>query len=354
MPFAKPSPAELRARLLTELALAIPGADGAGRRMVEEALARMVAVVAIEEFGYLDWVARQVNVLVCDDDTVLTWHAPLWGLTRKPATTAAGPVILTGAAGAVVPAATELRRSDDTRYLTVAAVAIGEGGGGEAAIEAVAAGADGNAAAGAVLSFLSPIPGIQSSAVVAAGELAGGAELEPVADLRARVVARIQQPPHGGAAFDYVAWALEVPGVTRAWVYPGWTGLGTVGVTVMLDGSDDPIPTLEDIAVVTAHLEPLRPVTAELVVFAPVAEAIDFQIALNPNTSAVQTAVAAELSDLITREAEPGGTLFLSRIRAAISAGAGEHHHALVSPSADVVAEPGHIAQLGTIAWSGL
>ena len=41
---------------------------------------------------------------------------------------------------------------------------------------------------------------------------------------------------------DYVAWATEVPGVTRAWCSPNGMGAGTVVVRFVRDDDDDPIP----------------------------------------------------------------------------------------------------------------
>ena len=56
---------------------------------------------------------------------------------------------------------------------------------------------------------------------------------------------------------------------------------------------------------------------------------------LSPDTSDVRDAIEAELADFFLREAEPGGTIRISRLREAISQAAGEASHTLVSPSAD-------------------
>jgi uncharacterized phage protein gp47/JayE len=68
----------------------------------------------------------------------------------------------------------------------------------------------------------------------------------------------------------------------------------------------------------------------------------------------VQAAVAAELADLLRREAEPGGTILVSHLREAISIAVGETNHVLSSPAADVTHATGQIATLGTITWSSL
>ena len=82
--------------------------------------------------------------------------------------------------------------------------------------------------------------------------LDGGTDEETDEELRARVLRRIRQPPMGGDAYDYVAWALAVPGVTRAWCSPLEMGIGTVTVRFMMDdlrADNDGFPIADDIAV---------------------------------------------------------------------------------------------------------
>ena len=83
-------------------------------------------------------------------------------------------------------------------------------------------------------------------------ELDGGVDTENDDDLRARILFRIHQPPMGGDADDYVAWALSVPGVTRAWAATEM-GIGTVTVRFMMDelrADQDGFPNGDDIVMV--------------------------------------------------------------------------------------------------------
>lgn len=129
----------------------------------------------------------------------------------------------------MIPAGTLLSRADGVEYTTDAEAVI-VGSVAEVAVTAVAGGQAGNAAGGIRLTFSSPVAGVNATATVTAGGLTGGADIESDTSLRARLRRRVQHPPHGGAQYDYEAWALEVPGVTRVWVFPAWLGLGTVGV----------------------------------------------------------------------------------------------------------------------------
>ena len=208
------------------------------------------------------------------------------------------------------------------------------------------------ATAGARLTFVSPVAGVAAQVVVAAGGLTGGAEAESDELLRERLLSRIRQAPEGGAKHDYETWALQVAEVTRVWVFPGWMGAGTVGIAFMMDGRVDPIPLEADVEAVEAHLAALAPVTAELVVFAPTPAPLAMEITgLMPDDAATRAAVEAEIDDLLFREAEPGGTILLSQLRAAISQAAGETDHVLVSPVANFTPGAAQLAVRGAIDW---
>jgi uncharacterized phage protein gp47/JayE len=164
---------------------------------------------------------------------------------------------------------------------------------------------------------------------------------------------RVRQTAHGGAAFDYVNWAKEVSGVTRAWPFPLKWGLGTVGVTFVCDNQEGTIiPTPEKVAEVQAYINERRPATAAPTVYAPTAKPINFTIIAVPDTQAVRTAIAAELADLISLESEPDGVILLSRINEAISLAAGEEDHSLIAPIADISIADYEIGTMGVITWA--
>jgi uncharacterized phage protein gp47/JayE len=224
------------------------------------------------------------------------------------------------------------------------------------AVQARVAGLAGNTAAGTELKGNEGLPSAANSIVVAAEGLTGGADRERDEPYRARLLDRLRQPPHGGNANDYVQWALEVPGVTRAWVAPLEGGPGTVTVRfVMDDSSESGIPSAGDVAALQAHLDRTdrRPVTAVVTALAPQPKPLDVTIgALSPNTQAVQDAIEAELKDLIRRERAPGGTIYLSTIWEAVAIATGERSHRILAPSADVTHAVGEIAVLGDIAFA--
>ncbi len=350
MPFQRPDLATLIERAQADIESRLPGADARLRRSLLGVLARMHAGTVHGLYGYLDWVSKQLMIDTADAEH-LERHASIWGVSRKAAMPATGTVTFTGTDGAVIPQGTALQRADGIKYATDAEATISAGS-ASAGVTASQPGESSNAAGGTGLTLVSPVSGVNSAATVNSAGLTGGADTETDASLRQRLLARIQNPPHGGAQADYVAWALEVSGVTRAWVYPAELGLGTITLRFMMDDAyADGIPQAADVQAVQDYIDAVRPVTADLTVVAPVAVPLDLTIALTPNTSAVQAAVKAELADLLTREAEPGGTILLSHIREAISIAAGETDHDLTSPTADVTHNTGEIAVLGTITW---
>lgn len=356
MPFNTPTLADLRSALTAELEARLPCSDPRLRRSFLGALTAAEAGAVDGLYAYQRWMADQLFPDTAEAAELARW-ALIWGLARKPAEPARGSVMLSGSNGVTIPAGVEMKRGDGLSYLTTEPGLV-TGGSAVIPVQAMDAGPDGNTAAGSALALVTPIAGVVSRGSVTAEGLAGGTAAEGDSSLRARLLARIRQPPHGGADFDYLTWALdrEAHGqpVTRAWVFPQELGLGTVTLRFMADGATgDGIPDPTMVALVAAHVEAMRPVTAEVLVLAPEAQPIAFEIeGLLPDTPAIRAAVEAELRDLILREAVPGGTLLVSHVREAISIAAGETDHGLVAPVGNVTVGPGEISTFGSITWS--
>lgn len=350
MPFDRPTPTELLARIQAEFDSIIPASDARLRQSVEGVMARVLTMTSHELLSYLNWVSAQILPDTAESE-FLDRHGSLWGIPRKAATAASGIIQLTGTIGVVVPSGTILRRSDEVDYKTTTEIVFS---GATALVNVLAdkTGANGNAASLTKINLGSPIAGVQTAGVVQSGGLSGGTDVETDAAYRGRIIERIRQPPQGGADFDYIRWAKEVAGVTRAWCYPNQLGIGTVVLMFVMDDKvGSIIPSGGEVTSVQSHVDQMRPVTAEVTVGAPTPVALNFEIHITPSTAAIKTAIDAELKDLIRRESIPGGTLYLSRIREAISVAEGEFDHVLVTPTTNVVRSFGEITVLGTITW---
>lgn len=349
--FSRPSLQNLIDRTQGDIEAGLPGADARLRRSNLNVLAGLIAGVSHGLHGHMAWLADQVIPDTAEVEYLDRW-ATLWlDQPRKAAAAAQGNITFTGTSGTLIPAGTSLIRADGVEYTTDADTTL-SGGTATAAVTAVEAGAAGNAIAGVSVTLTTPIAGVTSAATVASGGIVGGSDTESDDDLRVRLLERIKEAPHGGASGDYVTWALEVAGVTRAWVYPQELGIGTVTVRFVRDDDASIIPDAGEVVTVQAYIDALRPVTAQLTVAAPVAVPLNFTIAVTPNTAAVKAAVEAELTDLLRREAEPGGTILLSHIREAISIAAGESNYTMTVPAADVTHTTGQMATMGTITWA--
>jgi uncharacterized phage protein gp47/JayE len=353
MAFVRPTLAELVATTEADIEARLEGADARTRNSVLGTLSRVIAGAVHGLYGHQAWIADQVLVETSEAEN-LDRRGATWGVYRKAAAYATGLVTFAGSAGAEIAAGTLLRRADGARFVTTTAGVIAAGT-AIVDVEAEAAGAAGNTVGSAPLALVSPIAGITGAPTVVSAGLVGGADAEADEDYRRRIQDRIRQPPHGGNRSDYVTWALEVAGVTRAWCLPLASGPGTVTVLFAMDdvrAAGQGIPVPADVAVVQSYIDARRPVCADVLVAAPIAVPLNLTISgIQPPDAAVRAAVEAEFRDLVLREAAPGGTILLSHLREAISVAAGETDHVLVSPAANVTRAATELSVPGAITW---
>ena len=193
-----------------------------------------------------------------------------------------------------------------------------------------------------------------SVAVVQAGGLVGGVDVESDDALRARVLERLRQPPRGGSMADYVRWAKEVPGVTRAWCYPMHLGIGTVGVCFVCDAQEDPFPSEEMVQRVQEHIEPLRPATVkEMGVFGPEPLDVTVRLRISPDTEALRAAITAELGDVFARYGAPDSVIYRSMLSEAISLTPGEQDHVLLEPAENIIVPAAYLPRLTQVVFEG-
>jgi len=371
MPFSRPSLTDLRNQVAQDIVSALPGSDPLLRFSNLAITGAAQAGLANLHYGYLDWIARQAVPFTATDEFLEGWAA-LKGVFREASTSATGSVTFTGAPGTVIPAGAVLVRGDGVTYTTLGAAVIGGGGTGVVAAVADAdptgqRGTFGNAAVGTTMMLGQAIAGIQSAGVVSTA-FTGGADIETDDSLRSRMLAQYQTPPRGGAATDYVAWAKEVPGVTRAWAIPNVLGAGSVVVYIMFDDSEAAhdgfpqgvngaasdesrgTPATGDQLLVANHIWPLQPVTAFVNVTAPVAHPVDFTIQNLP--IAAQASVSAAIADVFLRDGAPGQTIPLAHIWAAISGITGADGFLILSPTASITVPAGALPTVGTITFT--
>lgn len=352
MPLNRPTLDQLIARAVADIEARIPGSDPLLRHSVLGALGRMHAGAVHGLYGNIDFVARQIIPATAEGADLERW-ATVWGVSRTDNAKASGNADFTGSTGAEIPSGLQLQSSNGVEYVTTEAATLDANGEATVAIEASEPGEDGNLDAGAALNLVTPLDGVDGQAFVATGGLTGGSDVEDDETLRERLLQRIQNPPHGGTKADYERWSREVAGVERVWVVPLYSGDGTV--RVWIDETDHDGTELASAALVSdvqAYIDERRPVTADVTVAAPTVVAQTFDITLVPDDADVRAAVETELDLLFARDAEPEGTILLSRIREAVSIAAGESDNTVNSPTANVTAGTGEILTRGTVTWS--
>lgn len=347
MAFNRPSLPELIKRVDTDLVSRLPGAQAVLAQRLTRVLATGEAGVAHGLYGYLQWQELQMFPETCDDELL---HLHSVGVPRRQAGTASGPVIFTGTVGAVLDAGT-LAQVDGLEYRTTQDATL-VGGTATVEVEALAAGSAGSQAAGVQMTLISPVLGVNATATVGAAGITGGADIETFDSWRDRIMRRRARIPRGGAEGDWAEWALQVPGVTRAWEDPMGMGPGTIVIRIMADdAADGPMPSLQLLQEVFDYIAAQRNVTAHVYVIPPVPALFVPQLRVTPDNSGTRSAVEQALQDLILRAGQPGGTLTISSIRTAIGTAAGVTDYELEWPTANVIHAHGHLPIWGGVEW---
>ena len=357
MALPRPSLAEIRGRASADVAAALSRGPLLERSTLR-LLSQSVAGAAHSLYGLLAWIFDQTFPDTAEREQLDRW-ADLYGTPRRGAAFAEGTVILRGAATLTLAAGARVVREDGVEYETQADATVPVGQTTvEVRVRAVEPGASANTEAGIEVRLGSPELGWQPVGIVAGAEISGGADVESDAELRERIIGRLRNPGQGGNQADYVRWALEVPGVTRAWCHPLLNGYGTVGLSFMRDGDPDPFPSPEAVAQVRDHINQLRPVgMIGVEVFAPTPKPLALSLRVEPDSVQVRTLVAEAIADILHREGgpaprQPETYLPLSRISEAISSVAGERSHQILSPTAAPSVGPRELLVPGVISWS--
>jgi len=353
MPLDRPTLSALRARIEDDFRTRYPGYDALPSPSLPEIASDILAGAIHELYGTAFPAVRNLLPDLSDEEDLQRWGR-IQKVPERIGSVATGDVVATGTDGKTIPAGTLLQSGEGVEYLVTALATIA-GGTATVSVEARLAGVDGNQVAGTVLSFVSPISGVSSSVLVDVGGLVDGTDTESLESYRERVLDAMAAPTRGGNQADWDSWVRDHPtlDVTRWWVTPPPAGMDVISVTFVLDNQTPSIqPDAAQQASMLAYLDDLKVVGSTVNVAAPIIEALYFTIQLTPDTAEVRAAVSAELTDLLDREAEPGGIILLSHIREAVSIAAGETDNDVIVPAGDALASgPSHLFVLGPITW---
>lgn len=330
---------------------------------VERFLAVGMAKVSRTNHDHADSLISELLPTTCGRDMLLAWADALDIDVQRP-TPAIRRAYFAGTNGTILPLGTEVQGPDNVLFTvtTAGTVTLSEA---YVTLTAVEPGPEGNLAPLTQLNLVTPIPGLLGNGLIFNDPAINvdGTDDEAREALRRRVVLRLRSTPSGGGPGDYVQWALEVPGVTRAWEFGNRMSAGTVSLAfVRDDDSGSIIPSAAEVAEVQTYIEARWPIDARaLYVAAPVAREVPMTIAISPNTAAVQAAVLTQLADLFRSETGvEEATPPRSRIDEYISVAEGESDHRITLLNGEAAdgwdPDPGTfgINVLGTVTFTGL
>lgn len=260
------------------------------------ATAQAGVIVLLYRFGA--WLYRQIFPQTADAEA-LARIGEQYGITRKASVAAVLTAQATGTNGATIPAGTLWIRNGLV-YQQTTAVDIAAG---VAAITLVAltAGAAANIANGQTVAIGSPLAGVAEKATITA-TTTDGEDQEDLEAYRLRIMQRQANRPQGGAAPDYIGWALEVAGVVKAFAFR--TDAGEVTVYPLQALSGVRIPDASKLSEIQAYLADTRrrPLCANVLAAAMTERVLAVTVtSVSPDTSAVRDAVEAAWESYLLR-----------------------------------------------------
>lgn len=310
-------------------------------------------------YDHQSWIARQIFPDTSDSE-FLEVHARLRGIVRKPATRATGHVIISGLSGSVVPLGTQIKDAQGALYVTTQHVVLtsetASHGEQLQVMQVVACQAQKPglipSCQDVLAKLVAPPIGVDTNVLLT---ISGGSNVETDASLLARLLDYMRDPPGGGTALDYKRWAMDVPGVSKAYVYPLRRGIGTVDIVIT---GENGTPSTEVITMVQSHIDTMRPVTARsAVVFAATPFIVNMEVGLALSGSETLQTILPVVKDALQHvynDYEPGSGVVLSHLIAALTSVPGVSDAVIISPESNIAANPVKIPILGEVTLRGL
>lgn len=331
-----PALADITQQQLRDIRNQLPDADVSGD---SDYAIRANAVSGVAQGLYNDqsWILRQIFPDTADHDW-LVMHARLRGLSPKPASAASGQVTLTGSAGLKVASGLQFRpRGSNVLYQTTAEATLSDKGSVTLSASAMTPGVVGNLSDNTAATLLNASQGIDSAVTVKT--MRGGTDAESDTSLLSRLLELMRRPPAGGNKYDYRRWAMEVSGVSEAYVYPLRRGYGTVDVVITASGG---LPSDETLKAVQTHIDDQRPVTAkDTLVMAPASVSTDISVKVSLDALSLdvaRTQITQVLTEYFSRLA-PGEIAVRTQIGALISDITGVVDYELIAPTGNIIPE---------------
>lgn len=284
----------------------------------------------------------------------LELHAETRAISRKPALAATGALKFTRE----TPAYSDIlipkgilcsTRPEPQLFFETSSDAVLEAGKTEAEVEAVAveAGSNGNVAAGAVCTMISPATGI--TGVTNPAPFAGGIDEESDGDLRARLLSAYQNISNGTNSAFYYDLAMSREEVLSAKVLPRRRGRGTVDVVITTRNAE----IQHDIAAeIQEDLNRRKEINVDVLVLAATREspAISAEIAVKDGYRF--ELVAESCKKVIIEHLDRlgvGDSLLLAAMGSGLLAVDGVYNYRILSPTKDIIPASDRVMRAGNV-----
>lgn len=351
MPYVRPTIQQIATQTENDIYTRFGETSRPVRFSINKILARVIAGGLYLVYAFIEYCMKQIIPDTASYTFLKRWCS-IFGVKEKLAVKAIGYAIFKGNDGAVIPAFTQIQSSDNFIFQTLFDATI-ENRIASVKIEAMVVGQNGNLKGGTKLNLISPVSNVESSCVLDENGTFNGTDVESKESLLARFLDRVRNPPCGGNKKDYETWALEVPGVTRAWCYPQYQGDGNVGVSFVRDNDDNIIPNQYNLEEVSKYISVLKPCTANLSVFAPTPNIINFTIKSSDISNDAKKQIQDQLRYLFINIANPKNTIFVTDILESLASIKTIQRISLVTPNQDIILDDKTVGIVGDITLQG-
>lgn len=299
--------------------------------------------------------ARTVQELFPDTAVdELPRHAAIWGVPQVLASAAVGNALFASVSGVPVPSGLALSVPGGLTYVTTAAVTIAPNSTASIPVACTTTGSAGSLPANTVLTVVNVLAGLTTQTATVDANGLTGEDAETIVSWQSRILAAIRNRGSGGNANDFERWTREaLPGAFPVAMSPG-TGFITIAFA-MPNGQTWRAPTDPEIAIVTAYVNDAqnrKPLGAPVViVVGATLQPVNYTIHLNPDTTANRAAATNALTLQMLADATIGGTVFVSRLQAALQNASGEYSDEMTVPAADVTAAATTLSIMGAVTF---
>lgn len=304
-----PTTEEINNRIVSDIESSI----GQSTPLLYKAFNRVIAFALSGVFTILykfgQWAIKQIFTITQDEDS-LELKGDQYDIPRKVSTAATLTADFIGDNGTIIPAGKQFR-GDSNGFLyslqTIEEIAAGTASGD---VLCLTAGIAGNLTNGSTITILQPISGLDNQATISA-TVTEAEDQEEIEDYRGRISEREKTPPQGGSLVDYILWAKEVAGITRAfaWGHREVSAIspGYISVYPLNDDEASRIPSSAKLTEVQEYIDDPERAPMQVVVInvpAMTEKVVDIDVtALDPNTAAIRNAFAENVeSYLLERE----------------------------------------------------